>query len=248
MKPAGQIIFWIGVILLLTLVFGYAHHSYLYAFYFVTMFLPVIVGTSAFYNRVLIPSYLLKKRYLKFGLYSVYTLIISMYLEMVVIYLAFIILASYQFQKMTPVTTNIFLLAITLYAIVFFNAFILLVKKYLAGQEHLKRLKSEQEKLARGYLLVRSERRQVRIRYEEIVYLESLGDYVKIVPAGGKSVITREKISRLQERLPSDFLRIHRSFLVNRNRIRSFTRGEVVLDDITLPVSRKYKDKLKLTI
>ena len=247
MKPVGQLIFWTLVIILLTLAFGYAHHSYLYAFYFVSFLLPVIVSTSLYYNQVLIPRYLLKKKYLKFGLYALYTLVISMYLEMIVVFLAFILLANYYYQDMIPVTTNIFVLAITLYAIVFLNAFILLVKKYLSDQEKLKMLKSEQEKLKTGHLLVRSERKQVRIRYEDIEYIESLGDYVKIILSSGERVITREKISRLAERLPSYFLRIHRSFLVNRHRIRSFTRGEILLEnDISLPVSRKYKDRINL--
>ncbi len=246
MKLFGQIVFWIGVIILLTLVFGYTHRSYLYALYFVSFLLPVIVGTSYFYNQVLIPRYLLKRKYLKFGLYAVYTLIISMYLEMVVVYLAFIILANYHYQDMLPVTTNIFLLAITLYAIVFLHAFLLLVKKYLTDQEKLKKLRSDKEKHNKGYMLIRSDRKHVRIRFDDMEYIESLGDYVKIITVDGRSIVTREKISRLQERLPSDFLRIHRSFLVNRDRIRSFTRGEIVLENVSLPVGRTYKDKLNL--
>ncbi len=245
MKPVHQIIFWILVIILLTFTFGYSHHNYLYSFYFVSFLLPVIVGTSYFYNLFLIPRYLLKKRYLKFILYSIYALIISMYLEMMVIFLAFTILANYHYQDMNPVTTNIFVLAVTLYAVVFLNAFILLVKKYFVDQENIKRLRADKEKLNKGYLPVRADRKTVRIRYEDIEYIESLGDYVKIIPSSGKTIITREKISRLQEKLPSGFLRIHRSFIVNRDRIKSFSRGEIVLDKITLPVGRTYRNKIR---
>ena len=245
MKLFFQIIFWILVIVLLTLAFGFTAHNYLYSFYFVSFLLPVIVGTSSFYNLVLIPWYLLKKKYFKFTLYSIYTLIISMYLEMIVIFLAFILLANYRYQNMNPVTTNIFVLVLTLYAIVFLNAFILLVKKYFTGQENIKKLRSEKDKLTKGYLLVRSNRKTVRILFEDIEYIESLGDYVKIISSSGKNIITREKISQLQKRLPSGFLRIHRSYLVNRNKITSFTRETVSVHETILPVSRTYKHEVR---
>ncbi len=248
MKPILQILFWVLVVALLTLVFGYTDHNYLYSFYFVSLLLPVIVGTSYFYNLVLIPRYLLKKRYLKFALYCIYTLIISMYLEMLVIFLAFILLAHYQYEDMNPVTTNIFVLLLTLYAVVFLNAFVLLVKKYLAGQEHLRELASEKEKLTRGYLLVRADRKTVRILYEHIEYIESLADYVKIITSQGRNIITREKISRLQKRLPAAFLRIHRSYLVNRDKITSFSSEEVSLGEVTLPVSRTYRQEVSRLI
>ncbi len=248
MKPISQILFWILVVVLLTLGFGFSDHNYLYSFYFVSFLLPVIVGTSYFYNLVLIPRYLLKKKYLKFTLYCIYTLIISMYLETIVIFLAFTLLANYQYQNMNPVTTNIFVLALTLYAVVFLNAFILLVKEYIAGQENIRKLRSEKEKLTKGYLLVRADRKTVRILFEDIEYIESLGDYVKIIPSSGKSIITREKISQLHKRLPSDFLRIHRSFLVNRNKITSFSREEVSIHGTTLPVSRTYKHEVRRKI
>ena len=248
MRPVFHILFWILVVVLLTLAFGFTDHNYLYSFYFVSFLLPVITGTSYFYNLVLIPRYLLKKKYLKFALYSVYTLIISMYLEMLVIFLTFILLANYQYGEMNPVTTNIFVLVLALYAVVFLNAFILLVQKHFADQENIGKLRSEKDKLTRGYLLVKAGRKTVRVLFDEIEYIESLGDYVKIILTQGKNIITREKISRLQKRLPSDFLRIHRSYLVNRNRITAFSREEVSLGDATLPVSRTYRQEVNLRI
>ncbi len=241
MKRIYKIIFWSLVVVVLTLAFGFSSHTYLYSFYFVSFLLPVIVATSFFYNHFLIPRYLLKKRYLKFALYGVYALIISMYLEMMVIFLAYMILANYQYNNMIPVTTNIFILAVILYLIVLVNAFILLVKTYFSNQEHLNRLKTEKDKLSKGYILVKSGRQNARILFDEIEYIESLGDYVKINTSSGKKIITREKISKLQKKLPEDFLRIHRSFLVNRNKIKAYSKGHITLEDTVLPVSRTYK-------
>jgi len=187
---------------------------------------------------------LLKKKYLRFALFSVYALVVSMYLEMIVIFLAYIILANYQYNNMIPVATNIFVLAVILYLIVLLNAFILLVRTYFSNQENLNRLKTEKDKLSKGYILVKADRRNARILFDEIEYIESLGDYVKIITSSGKKIITREKISRLQKRLPEDFLRIHRSFVVNRNKIKAYSKGQITMNDTVLPVSRTYKKEL----
>ncbi len=248
MKQKNQIIFWILVVVLLTLVFGISYKSFLQAFYFVSFLFPVILGTSRFFNYYLVPRYLMKKNYLKFGLYSIYTIIISMYLEMMVIYLVFMLLANYQYKNMTPVTTNIFVLALIMYGIVFLNAFILLIKIYFDNQKNLHVLEAEKEIKGKGYILVRANRKTVKILFDDIEYLESMGDYVKIHTSLQRKVITHEKISILSKRLPDDFIQIHRSYIVNRNKIQSFSKEQLTLMDAVLPISRTFKQKVFHTL
>ncbi|RLD33557.1 MAG: hypothetical protein DRI73_05290 [Bacteroidetes bacterium] len=248
MKLINQIFFWILVVIILTLVFGISYESFVHSFYFVSFLLPVILGTSWFFNYFLVPRYLLKKRYLKFGLYSIYALIISIYLEMVVIYLTFILLANYQYNNMSPVASNIFVLVLTLYCIVFLNAFILLVKIYFDNQKNLNALKSEKEMNEKGYLLVRANRQTSKIMHEDIGYLESMGDYVKIMSSSGGKIITHEKISKLEKRLPGNFIRIHRSYIVNRIKIQSFSKEQLTVNGTVLPISRTYRQEVSLTL
>ena len=54
----------------------------------------------------------------------------------------------------------------------------------------------------------------------------------------------QEKISALAERLPSTFIRIHRSFLVNSDKISSYNAEEVRIGDLHLPIGRKYKKQV----
>ena len=61
-------------------------------------------------------------------------------------------------------------------------------------------------------------------------------------------IMTKEKISELQERLPDSFLRIHRSIIVNRDKIQSFNRELIVVKEVELPLSRKYKEEVMLTL
>jgi DNA-binding LytR/AlgR family response regulator len=91
-------------------------------------------------------------------------------------------------------------------------------------------------------IFVRSERKMVKINFSEILFIESLADYIKI-HLEDKNVVTRETISSLEAKLPqSDFLRIHRSFIVAINSIESFTTELVEVGKKQIPISRSYKD------
>lgn len=237
-----HIIFWIAVTILLTGIFGRVFESFILSFYFVAMLLPVAVGTSYFFNYFLVPRFLLKKRYVRFGLYFFYLLIISTYLEMWVITGSYVLLADLNYENLSPVVTNIFVLAIILYFIVFLKAFLLLTKRSFSMQRKSESLKAEKNKFLKGYLTVRSNRQQAKILFEDIVYIESMGDYVKIHTQSDEPVITQERISHIVKTLPENFMRIHRSFIVNSQKVDYFSKTELQVHDETLPISRTYKE------
>lgn len=91
-------------------------------------------------------------------------------------------------------------------------------------------------------VFVRSERKMIRIAFGEILFIESLADYVKIYMKEKKHVITREAISGIEAKLPvNDFLRVHRSFIVAISRIDSYTNEFVEIGKKQIPISRSYK-------
>jgi DNA-binding LytR/AlgR family response regulator len=187
----------------------------------------------------------MQKKYFKFGLYTLYTIIVSLNLEILVIVLAFAVLANYQYEHMIPAAKNVFSLAIIMYFIVLVKAFILLIKSSLVRQEELNTLAEKQINMQKGYLLVRSDRKNVKVLLEEILYLESLSDYVKIITSINPVVITKEKISNIEEKLTMPFLRIHRSFIINADRIVSFSAESIEINGSALPISRTYKKEGK---
>lgn len=241
MRSLYQILFWILTFLILTLVFGRTYGGYSQSFFFVSFLLPVIVGTSYFFNSFLVPRFLLKKRYFRFGLYFLYTLIFSVYLELLVMTLSLTLFANYQYDEMNPKTADIYQLTIVLYFFVFLNTIIFLLQEFFKGQARQEELETEREKLLSGYLLVRFKRKNTKVQFDNISYVESVGNYIQIYTAAGEHILTKEKISSIQERLPEHFLRIHRSILVNRAKITSYNREFVFLEDRELPLSRKYK-------
>ena len=94
------------------------------------------------------------------------------------------------------------------------------------------------------HLYFRADRKMVKVMLNEIQYIESLKDYVKIVTAS-KTVITKQAISSVEEMLPSDaFVRIHRSFIVALNKVESFNHEVIIVAKKELPISRMYKHEV----
>jgi DNA-binding LytR/AlgR family response regulator len=92
---------------------------------------------------------------------------------------------------------------------------------------------------------IRVDRKNLRIPLADILFIESLKDYIKIVMKD-KTVVTKQAISSIEEALPSSmFIRIHRSFIVPINKIESFTRELIQVNKYELPVSRTYRNEVE---
>ncbi len=90
-----------------------------------------------------------------------------------------------------------------------------------------------------GHLLVKSEYRLLRIPFGDIEYIEGLKDYVKIFVAGeSKAILSLMSIKSLEDGLPSDkFMRVHRSFIVNIDKVRVVERNCIIMGGRAIPVS-----------
>lgn len=94
-----------------------------------------------------------------------------------------------------------------------------------------------------GSIVVKQEYSNVNIKIDSILYVEALGNYAKIYMPDGRYVLTRTSLKAIFQMLPEGrFLRIHRSYIVARSRVVSFTRTQVVLCDLPspLPVGQQY--------
>lgn len=235
--------FWSTAVLLLTLFFGPSYGSLYESFYFVCLLLPVVLATAYFFNYVLVDRYLFAGRYLKFGLYTFYLIIISLNLEMLVLTVAFIVLAEYDYANMNPITADVSVLTITMYLVVLGLSFVRLFRFYLQNQSSISHFQKEIDKSIQETILVKENRKNRPIVIDEICYVESLSDYVTI-HLKEEQVVTKEKISKMESRLPQYFVRIHRSFLVNQKQIESFNKEQVVVLGQSLPISRTYKKQV----
>lgn len=94
------------------------------------------------------------------------------------------------------------------------------------------------------YLLVNSNLQKVKVFLNEIQWIEALGDYIKIV-TNSKKLLVLSTMKNFMSRLPADkFIRIHKSYIVNAERIENFSSNSVQICDNKIPLSRNKKDDL----
>ena len=86
---------------------------------------------------------------------------------------------------------------------------------------------------------------QVKLQLHEILYLEALKDYTGIVTAQKKYAVLSPLGTLIREKGFESFIRIHRSYAVQKNYVRKLSATEVLVNNIPLPVGRTYKDELK---
>jgi DNA-binding LytR/AlgR family response regulator len=102
---------------------------------------------------------------------------------------------------------------------------------------------SEDNAFEKAYMYFRVNRDLVKVFLNDILYIESIKDYVRIV-ADTQQYVTYQRISYMEEKLPADkFLRIHKSFIVALERIGSYNVDSVSVGGHALPVGRNYKQR-----
>jgi DNA-binding LytR/AlgR family response regulator len=96
----------------------------------------------------------------------------------------------------------------------------------------------------RPHLFFNVNKKKVKLYVHEILHVESLKEYVRVSTAE-KSILTKCQMNQIEEMLAKhDFIRIHRSFLVAREKIEAFTAGDVEIAGKAIPIGRNYKESV----
>lgn len=94
------------------------------------------------------------------------------------------------------------------------------------------------------HLTIRADRKLYRIPFEDILYCQAYGDYVKVITSD-KPLLPKTSLSKLSEQLPHDlFIRIHRSYLIAWNQVKYMEGNQVKIGDVLIPIGQQYKDQL----
>jgi len=97
------------------------------------------------------------------------------------------------------------------------------------------------------FLFLKSDYKIKRINFNDIIYIEGFKDYVKVFTLGNsKPLLSLSSLKNLESKLPPDkFMRVHRSFIVNIQKINTIDRSRIVFGKEYIPVSDQYKDKFQ---
>jgi len=93
------------------------------------------------------------------------------------------------------------------------------------------------------FIFVKSEYENVKVNLGSIRYIEGLKDYIKIYTDIPKPILTLNSLKAFEEKLPDNFIRVHRSFIVSLHHINSVQRNRIVIGKIRIPIGQNYKDE-----
>lgn len=127
-----------------------------------------------------------------------------------------------------------------------FKRFLKAVNRLSAVQEHTEDV--SQKPSEREYLFFNVSKKKVKIFLDEILYIESLKEYIRVCTRQ-KTIITKFQLGEIEEILSrSNFLRVHRSFIVAKDKIDAFTATDVEVSGKQLPIGRSYKDAVQTAL
>mgnify|MGYP003576309802 FL=1 len=100
------------------------------------------------------------------------------------------------------------------------------------------------EKGSEGFVYFRVDRKMVKVMLTDILYIESMKDYAKVVTATG-TLVTRQSMNALEALLPErHFIRTHRSFIVALPKIKSFTHEIIEVDKTEIPIGKLFRNEV----
>jgi DNA-binding LytR/AlgR family response regulator len=98
------------------------------------------------------------------------------------------------------------------------------------------------ENIGDEYIFVKSDRRYFKVNLKDILFVEGLKDYV-IIQLEDRRIITRMSLKNIQDLLPqSAFLRINRSYIINREQVDSFDNNDVFIKSYEIAIGNSYRD------
>lgn len=106
-------------------------------------------------------------------------------------------------------------------------------------------LQQQQQQHDEVFTELRVDRKTILVRIQDILYIESMGDYVQYFLTEDRQLVTKDRLSAIERRLEAYLLRVHRSFLVNKGHIQAIESDRVVVADrMRVPIGRTYKPRV----
>lgn len=222
--------YWVVSVLLVSLVLTSLGYRFLEAVLVGTMFLPGALTAKYFFSKV---DFKERRTAIRNTVYIVLGILIAEVLLFLVAHYYIMNLRAEQ-QQMNDIPqllTN--------------PAFIAIILTALATGSHFFEGWLERKHPASpAPITFTSERKPITLSIEEILYVESNDDVTTVVATGGRSFRNITPISRWEAILKPHFIRIHRSYLVNKAAITDIDVDILLIGETQLPISRKYKDEV----
>jgi DNA-binding LytR/AlgR family response regulator len=118
-----------------------------------------------------------------------------------------------------------------------FNRFLKAIEKFLDTQIVINTNNKTTELM---HIFVQSNKKNIKVNYDDVLYVESIKDYIKIHTVNSKLII-KHGISAFEDKLDERFLRVHRSYIVNSQKVTAYTKQDIEIGDLEIPIGDLYK-------
>ncbi|WP_422083052.1 LytR/AlgR family response regulator transcription factor [Ulvibacterium sp.] len=237
-RIATHVLFWIGYYTLFGLLWA-GQEGYMASFYLEFVLLPIRILAVYATLYFLLPKFLLKRRYVQFLVGYAIMLVSTGILQRVFIHL------FYEELLLNDFSTGLFSIRMLVRAMVLINTTVLLIlgiKLFQLWVIEREKNEKENEKI----LELKANRRIHRVSTNNIVYIEGLGNYVTYHLLDNSKITVYGSIKNTLSALPGNFRRIHRSYIVNKDYIKSYDLNSVEVQNQFIPRGSSAKDDLLL--
>jgi DNA-binding LytR/AlgR family response regulator len=119
-----------------------------------------------------------------------------------------------------------------------FDRFFVSIEKF----KHLQIPKAPENLTNEDHIFISSGSKNIKIIFDHILFIESLKDYITIHLENGKSHHLKQNISAFEKMLDSNFIRIHRSYIIQTKKLTAYSKNEVEINAIEIPIGSSYKE------
>lgn len=125
-----------------------------------------------------------------------------------------------------------------------FSRFMQAVKKAIDASIKIVTTQAEHLQEVKDHIFINMNKKRVKVNLNDILYIEGMKEYVKIHLVKDKWLITKLQMGQIQELLTTEFVRVHRSYIVAKKKITSYNLTEIAIGLVILPVGTNYRESL----
>jgi len=234
-RIATHVFFWVTYYVIFSLIWA-TNQGLIASFFLEFILLPIRILAVYVTIYYLLPKFLVNTEYLKFiGGYLV-LIVFAAVLQRIFIHLFYEDLLQNNSSK------ELFSFKLLLRAVVLINTTVFLVLSLKIFQLFLIEREKNEKLSPNRFLEIKADRRIHRININEILFIEGQGNYTTYHLNDKSKITAYGSIKKALELLPSNFIRIHKSYVINKNEIKSFDANSIEVKDQLIPRGKSVQD------
>lgn len=104
------------------------------------------------------------------------------------------------------------------------------------------------ENIGADFIMLKADKKMHKINFDQILYFESIGDYVKVHLNEAKTLIIGETLRKLESALPNEFIRVHKSFIIALKHLEYLEGNQAKIGEIKIPIGQSYRENVSKII